>query len=354
MHRSSYRHVRPTAAGLAVALAVSLTGSCTGDRDVPAAGGGGRVVLGLITKTDTNPFFVTMKKGASAKAADLGAQLQSYAGTRDGDNDSQIAAIESLIAGGARGFLITPNDSRAIVPEIERARRAGLLVIALDTPTEPAGAVDVTFATDNFGAGELIGKWAAAQFRGRRARIATLDLSTTGVSIDVQRNQGFLSGFGIDSGDRDRIGDEVDPRLVGTGVTGGTTEGGRRAMADLLRRRPDINLVYTVNEPVAAGAFRALTAAGKEKEVTIVSIDGGCPGVADVAAGAIGATAMQFPLNMAALGVEAVVDFARTGRKPGTTRGLGFYNTGVELITARPVDGLDSKDPAWGARNCWG
>ncbi|PJF45294.1 MAG: sugar ABC transporter, partial [Candidatus Thermofonsia Clade 3 bacterium] len=101
-----------------------------------------------------------------------------------------------------------------------------------------------------------------------------------------------------------RWGDEDDPRIVGQDVTDGAEEGGRKAMENLLQRDPTINLVYTINEPAAFGAYETLKAAGRERDVLIVSIDGGCPGVRGVRDGIIGATSMQFPLRMAALGVE--------------------------------------------------
>src|SRR5262245_61349682 len=128
----------------------------------PPAGAQDRIIIGLITKTNTNPFFVRMREGAESKARELGVELRAFAGRVDGDNQSQVEAIENLISARARGILITPSDSRAIVPSIERARQAGILVIALDTPLDPATAADATFATDNFRAGELIGQWAHA------------------------------------------------------------------------------------------------------------------------------------------------------------------------------------------------
>jgi fructose transport system substrate-binding protein len=311
-----------------------------------ASGGG---IVGLITKTETNPFFVKMREGAQEKADELGAELRSFAGEFDGDNDTQVRAIEDLIAAGAAGFLITPNDSAAIVPTVERAREAGLTVIALDTPLEPIDAADATFATDNFRAGELIGQWAAATVEDpENVKIAMLDLAENQPTVDVLRDQGFLTGFGIDVGDESKWGDEDDPRIVGHEVTGGSEDGGREAMEKLLAVDPDINLVYTINEPAAAGAQLALDAAGSD--ALIVSIDGGCPGVENVADGVIGATSMQFPLLMASLGVEAIA----TGEIPPNTEGLDFYNTGVELITDAPVEGIESKDTAWGLDNCWG
>ena len=310
----------------------------------------------LITKTDTNPFFVKMKEGAEAKASELGVELQSYAGKIDGDVDTQVAAVETCIASGASGILITPTDSRALVPVITQAREAGLLVIALDTPMEPADAADATFATDNFKAGELIGQWAAATLgdEAANAKIALLDLNPQEVSVDYLRDQGFMQGFGIDIKDPTDIGDEDDPRIVGHDVTNGNEEGGRTAMENLLQKDPEINVVYTINEPAAAGAYEALRAVGRENDVLLVSVDGGCPGVQNVAAGVIGATSMQFPLLMASLGVEAIAQYAADGSLPENTEGLDFYNTGVELITDQPVDGLPSLSAAEGLEKCWG
>ncbi|ONI83538.1 sugar ABC transporter [Saccharothrix sp. ALI-22-I] len=339
-------------ASLAVVPLMVLSACGGGD----TAQDGEGVLVGLVTKTDTNPFFVKMKEGAQQAAGTSDARVQSFAGKQDGDNQSQVDAIENLIGAGAKGILITPNDSKAIVPSVDKARQAGLLVIALDTQLEPADAADATFATDNYQAGKLIGEWAKAKFAkdGKQAKIAMLDLNPNQVSVDVQRDQGFLEGFGIDVKDKTKIGDESDPRIVGHDVTDGDPSGGRTAMENLLQKDPGINLVYTINEPAAAGAYEALKAAGKEKDVTIVSVDGGCPGVENVKTGIIGATSQQYPLKMAQLGVEAVAKFAADGTKPQATPGKDFVDTGVTLITDQPAEGVESQDSAWGLENCWG
>ncbi|HWS35689.1 MAG TPA: sugar ABC transporter substrate-binding protein [Actinoplanes sp.] len=340
--------------GVVAALSLSTTAACGGSGAGESADG--KPIVGLITKTDTNPFFVKMKEGAQQAAGQQGIELQTFAGKQDGDNEAQVQAIENLISAGAKGFLITPNDSKAIVPAIDKARQAGMLVIALDTPTDPASAVDATFATDNYQAGLLIGQWAKAKFTadGKQAKIAMLDLNANQISVDVQRDQGFLEGFGVDVKDKTKIGDEADPRIVGHDVTDGAEDGGRTAMENLLQKDPSINLVYTINEPAAAGAYEALKAAGKEKDVTIVSVDGGCPGVDNVKAGVIGATSMQFPLKMASLGVESIAKYAKDGTKPAATEGKDFTDTGVQLISDTAQTGVDSKDSTWGKQNCWG
>jgi fructose transport system substrate-binding protein len=343
------------AAGSVLVLSAGVV-ACGGEDSSGGGGGGGGgdVKVGLITKTDTNPFFVKMKEGATSAAQSVGADLQSFAGKKDGDNESQVAAVENLISAGAKGLMITPSDSKAIVPSLDKARQAGLLVIALDTQTEPADAADATFATDNFQAGLLIGEWAKKKFDGKQAKIAMLDLNPDGVSVDVQRDQGFLKGFGIDVKDDGKIGDESDSQIVGHDVTDGAEDGGRTAMENLLQKDPNINLVYTINEPAAAGAYAALKSAGKEKDVTIVSVDGGCPGVENVKKGIIGATSQQYPLKMAELGVKAIDEYAKDGKKPKPSPGKDFYNTGVNLITSEPMDGVASKDVAFGLDNCWG
>jgi fructose transport system substrate-binding protein len=296
-------------------------------------------VIGLITKTETNPFFVKMREGATAAANARGAKLMTAAGRFDGDNASQVTAIENMVATGARAILITPSDTKAIVPAIRKARAAGVLVIALDAPTDPQDATDALIATDNFKAGRLIGSYARAVMAGKRARIATLDLAP-GITVGKLRHDGFLQGYGIKDG---------DPNIVCSADTQGDQAKAQTAMENCLQRAPDIDVVYTINEPAAAGAYRAIRAAGREKNVLIVSVDGGCAGVRNVKAGMLGATSQQYPLKMASLGVEAAVAYARTGKKPA-----GSIDTGVTLITDKPMQGVDSRDTTFGLDGCWG
>jgi len=125
-------------------------------------------------------------------------------------------------------------------------------------------------------------------------------------------------------------------------------------MESCLAKDPDIDVVYTINEPAAAGAHEALKAIGKERDVLLVSVDGGCPGVRNVAAGVIGATAQQYPLVMASMGVEAIAKFVATGERPAPTPGLDFFNTGVALVTDNPVAGLESIGSDTALERCWG
>ena len=188
-----------------------------------------------------------------------------------------------------------PSDSTAIIPTVEKARKAGILVITLDTPLDPVTAADANFATDNFKAGQLIGQWAKATLgdKAKTAKIATLDVSATQPTVDYLRHNGFLTGFGIPVKDPKHFAPSDSPQIAGSDVTAGSEEGGRKAMENIMQKADKINVVYAINEPAADGGFAALKAAGKEKGVLIVAVDGGCPGVKSVKDGVIGATSSE-------------------------------------------------------------
>ena len=305
-------------------------------------------VIGLITKTDTNPFFVKMKEGAEAAAKAKGAKLLSAAGKADGDNAGQVTAIENMIAGGAKTILITPSDSKAIVPAIKKAQAQGVMFIALDSPADPMEATDALFATDNYKAGVLIGQYAKAAMDGKPAKIATLDLFP-GHPVGAQRHNGFMAGYGMKAADAKSNELSKSAEIVCMADSFGDQAKGQTAMENCLQKNPDINVVYTINEPAAAGAYQALKAAGKDKGVVIVSVDGGCAGIKNVKAGVIAATSQQYPLKMAAMGVDAGIEYAKGGKKA-----KGYTDTGVALITDKPMKGVESKDTKVGTDLCWG
>ena len=326
--RGSRMSSRLLAVGTAAALAIGVA-ACGDDEESSSGGGGAKkeeeVTVGLITKTEANPFFVKMKEGAQAKAKELNVKLLTAAGKSDTDNQSQVTALENMTTQGAKGILIVPADSKAVVPAIKKARDAGVVVIALDTPTDPEDGADALFATDNKKAGVLIGEYAKAKAEemGIEPKIALLDLAP-GITVGQLRHDGFLEGFGIKEG---------DPQIVGAAPTLGEVAKGQSAMETLLQKDPGINVIYSINEPSGFGGATALKAAGKDpKDFILVSVDGGCDAIErGIKTGIIDATSQQYPLKMASLGVEKIAAAAR-GVDPA-----GF------LLPRRspPSDGID-------------
>ena len=301
------------------------------------------VSVGLITKEEENPYWVSMKDVAQETADDLDVELTTATGASDTDVTSQEAALADMVAEGVDGILIAPIDPVALLPAIQEARDAGVLVLALDTPVDPPEAVDAFFATDNEAAGRSIGEYAAAKADdlGLDPRVVMLNLSGD-ISSGELRRVGFLEGFGLT---------EDDPAIVASVDTQGDRDNAAVRMTQVLAEHPDVNVIYTVNEPAALGALAALEAAEVDlDEVVLVSVDGGCRAMREaVRPGDIDATATQYPQNMAREGVRAIAAAVREGETPS-----GFLDTGSELVSDDPVEGVESRRVEFGIRTCWG
>ena len=374
--RRQYRRAMYAAAALCATAALAAcsssssssspasAGSSSGSAPSGSASASGQTVgVSLILKTLTNPYFVTMKSDAEAAAAKDGVHLTVAAGSSDGDTQTQISAIDNAISAGDKGILITTNGN-AVNAALNQAKAAGLFVIALDTATSPPTVADITYATDNTAAGKLDGQYAAATLGGKPAVIAMLDLfNNQVVSVDIDRDHGFLQGMGINPGNPNENGQEAKTGTYTGGgkytiachqPTTGAIDGGRTAMENCLSANANINVVYAINEPAAEGAYAAIKAAGKTSQIKVYAIDGSCAGLKLVTSGEFAADAVQYPGKMAVLGMEAIAKLARGGSKPSVSNGLSFYDTGTALVATQAASGVTTETPAAGASGCWG
>ena len=356
-HAGGRRLRRSLALTAALVCGLSLLAACGGN--------GGKPGVALIIKTETNPYFVSMKQAALVEAKKAGTHLSVAAGSADGDTQTQINAIDTAIARGDKGILITSNGP-AVNAALRQAKAYGLYVIALDTPLDPASTADLTYATDNFQAGKLIGTYAAKKLNGQKAVIAMLDLyNDQVVSVDTDRDHGFLTGMGIDPGSKTLNAKEAKSGSYTGGkggqyqvachqATQGAIDGGRKAMEQCLSRNPQINVVYSINEPAGEGAYAALKAAHHQDKAFVVSIDGSCGGMDDVEKGLFAADATQYPGKMADLGVDAIAKIAQGGQAPSLPPGQDYVDTGTKLVAAKPLAGITSQTVAQGKKACWG
>lgn len=317
--------------------AIALTGACTLLAAGAAQAQEKKFLIGVVELQLTNPFFGRLEKSAVDMAKQHGLDVMTAEASTAGDSATQIAAIENMINRGVKGITLDPANSTALVPIVKKARDVGIVVVTTNTSLVPMTAADATYETDNLRAGVLIGQWAKETMGSKPAHIAMLDYDLSNKTSKA-RHDGFLKGFGAAEG---------DPRISGSALTLGDVETGQTAMENLLSAHADIDVIYTINEPAAQGAFLAIRKA--RRDVLVTSIDGSCSGVRSVADGTIGATVMQFPIRMGEMAVEAVIKAVDDGVKPS-----GFHNTGTVLITDHPVTGVDSRDSRWGLENCWG
>jgi len=331
------RHL--AASGLAVGLLLGAAACGDSDDAETSVAGADDVTIGIVELNLSNPFFGTLQKATEAAATAKGWKVMKAEAKVPGDSATQVTAIENMIARNVRAIVLDPANPTALVDVVKKARDKGILVMTVNATLTPIDAADATFATDNTAAGKLIGQWAKASAPAN-PRIAMLDFDLSDGPAGGRHN-GFLEGFGIADG---------APQIAGSALTKGTIETGQSAMENLLSAHPDINLVYTINEPVAAGAYTALKNKGLERKAVTVSVDGACSGVQDVKDGIIGATAMQFPSKMGELAVAAADAYIKNGTKPTA----GLTDSGTVLITDKPVAGLESQTSEWGLQNCWG
>src|SRR6202171_3760926 len=186
---------------LAVCIAAVLFGlACCGSSASQAAASPKPVIVGLITKTDANPFFVKMRQGAEREAAAKGAVLMTGAGKDTADAAGQVTALENMVSAGAKAILITP-DSAGVTTAVKKARSQGVLVIALDSPTDPVDAADALFATDTKKADQLTGQYAKAAEAGKTGIKIAMSDEAPGSMVGKLRHDGFLLGYGISDGD---------------------------------------------------------------------------------------------------------------------------------------------------------
>jgi fructose transport system substrate-binding protein len=343
--------------GAVLALAACSDGSGAGGS---GGNGSGPIGITLITKDPRNPFWTAMVDGAMAGAQRPQVYLTIESGRDQTDAQSQIQAVENAILRRDKAILIAHNGP-AVFGAIEKARDHGLFVLALDTPTHPVSLVDGTIASDNLEAGKLIGAWTAARLEDRHATIAMLDLFNDKiVSVDLERDHGFLQGMGIQP-DPERNGGEPKTgmhagggtyEVVCHGATDGAVGGGRSAMEMCLSVNPQINVVFTANETSGVGAVQALEAAGI-MDAVVTSIQGSCRGVESVQSGDFGAVAQQYPFRMGELGVEAVLSHLHDGTEPTPSPGREFVDTGVALIADTPAPGVPSITVDEGKARCW-
>ncbi len=340
-HTRHLRHPRARLALPAVVAALALTASACGGSDDGSGGGSGSdaITIGIVEQQLGNPFFGAILDSAKAQAEKNGATVITANSKTAGDSDTQATAIQDMINRKVKGIVVDPANATALVGVIKKARDAGILVVAVNTETDPADAVDATFETDNLEAGKLIGQWAKASLGNEEAHVALLDYDLTDKTSKA-RHDGFLSGFGITMD---------SPEVSGEKETDASVDGGQTAMENLLQAHKDINVVYGINEPMTQGAYAAAKGQGLEDKILFTGIDGSCSGVQAVKDGEIGATVAQFPTQMGTKAVDAILAYVKDGTKPS-----GIINSGTTLITDKPVDGVESKDVAWGLDHCWG
>ncbi|MCR9921800.1 ribose ABC transporter substrate-binding protein RbsB [Vibrio alginolyticus] len=242
--------------------------------------------MAIVVSTLNNPFFVTMKDGAEAKAKELGYDLI----VLDSQNDpsKELSNIEDLSIRGVKAILINPTDSDAVSNAIRMANRSKIPVLTLDRGAS-RGEVVSHIASDNVIGGEMAGHYIMEKV-GEKAKVIQLE-GIAGTSAARERGEGFMNAV---------KGSDMD--LLASQPADFDRTKGLNVMENLLAANPDVQAVFAQNDEMALGALRAVQASGKD--VVIVGFDGTEDGIAAVNRDKLAATIAQQPDLIGALGVE--------------------------------------------------
>ena len=245
-------------------------------------------VYGLSLSTLNNPFFVTLKDGAEAKADELGVTLI----IMDSQDDPAKEAVnmEDLIQQGVDAILVNPTDADAIVPSIMKANAADIPILTIDRGAA-GGEVIAHIASDNVAGGRMAAEFLVEAIGGSGEVVELEGIAGTSAARD--RGEGFNTVVGAISG----------VEVVARQTANFNRAEGLSVFENILQAQPEIDGVFAHNDEMILGAIEAAKAAGNT-DIVFVGFDAIDDAIAAVEDGSLAATVAQQPNMIGILGVE--------------------------------------------------
>lgn len=241
--------------------------------------------IGLVISTQNNPFFVTLKEGAEAKAKELGHDLIVLDSQ---DNPAkELGNVEDLLVKGVDVLLINPTDSDAVVSSVKAANRSKIPVVTLDRAAN-GGEVVAHVASDNVLGGEMAGNFIVEKLGGK-GKVVELE-GIPGTTAARDRGTGFNKA----------VNGKLE--VVAKQAADFDRTKGLNVMENILQAQSEIQAVFAHNDEMALGALKAIEASGRD--IFVVGFDATDDAVAAVKEGKLAATVAQKPAEIGAIGVE--------------------------------------------------
>jgi ribose transport system substrate-binding protein len=260
--------------------------------------------IGISMKTLNAPYFAAQGKAAEEEVKKLGGTAISS----DAENDmmKQIADVEDMLAKGIDGLILNPRDAQGLVPVTKQCTKAGVPVVIIDSSIDPSADYITVVQSNNAANGSKVGEWFAETYGNKTPHIALLS-GEQGNLVGEDRRDGVFRG--IVEAQLRKYG-KAGFVVVGQGWGGWTTEGGLKAMEDLLTAHKDIDVVLGENDSMVLGAIKAIQEAGKQpmKDIFVfAAADGQKEALQAIKAGNYGATGLNNPKLVATTGVDILV-----------------------------------------------
>jgi ABC-type sugar transport system substrate-binding protein len=283
-----------TAVTLAIALAHFLSASTVQAQSAP------KTRIAVVISTLNNPWFVVLGETAKARAIELGYEAAVF----DSQNDTakEAAHFENIIAGGYKAILFNPTDADGSIANVRKAKAAGIPVFCIDREINATDAATSQLLSDNYSGCVKLGQH-FVKVVGREGKYAEL-LGLVGDNNTWNRSKGFHSVV-------DRF---PGLKMVAQQSADFDRAKGMEVMESILQKHPDLNAVFCGNDAMAMGAYQALVAAGKDKQVRVFGFDGADDVVRLIAEKKIEATGMQFPKVMARKAAEFADEYLKGKR----------------------------------------
>lgn len=285
--------------GLVLVLLASLfLGACQRGAE---QSGGGRQRIALVMKTANNPFFIEMQKGAEEAAKRLNVELVVQAAEREVDVEKQMQIVENLIQTRVAALCVTPSGSREIVPAIDKANRANIPVVIVDTRvdakalSESGGRVATFIGSDNYEGGKIAGEFLAKRLGGK-GKVAVLE-GIPGHETGDSRLRGF----------RDALKATPGVEIVASQTANWERDQGFNVFQNILQSHPDVQAVFACSDLMALGAVEAIAAAKKTGQIAVVGFDATSEARDAIVKGTMDASVAQSPAQMGALAVENAI-----------------------------------------------
>ena len=290
---------------ITLSLSALLFAGC-GKSGPEAKASRGTIAASLLTLQ--NPFFKVIGDNITAEARKQG--YETLVVSADNDVARQSNQVKDFIVKKVSAIILSPADSKGIVPVIQKANAAGIPVFTVDIPCQEPGVKIITqVATDNFDGGRQAARAMIEALAGRGGKIGVLDLKQ--VESCILRVKGFKEVL-----DQHNAGAAAKIEIVSELDGGGAKDKGYKAAEDMLQAHPDMIGIFAINDPSALGARGALEKAGRADKVVIIGFDGQPEGKQAIKEGKIYADPIQFPDKMGQEVVRAFIQHLKGSDVP--------------------------------------
>lgn len=265
--------------------------------------------LVLIVKTKNNPFFIPMIKAFEDTAKELGAQAEVQAAAQEASYEQQVALIQAEVGKGVQAILITPADSKALIPALKLAQETGVQIINLDNRLDAASV-----KTEELKLGGYVG--ADNETGGKQAGEAMLAaLNGTGEVAVIEGIRGVDNAEARKRGFESAVAGKL--KVVDEQTGGWETEAAHAKTQAIVAKHPNLAGIFCANDNMAIGAIQALAESGKKGKIRVIGYDNIPTVAAKLTSGDLTATIEQHPDLMGRYGVRMAIGLLDGKLKPG-------------------------------------